>query len=268
MQTNRADAELGSTEEAILLGPVPPVRVPSRLLAGLDGAHLPCLGISLAGHALALFLGSLLPPDFKALNALDPRMFDTGNHVVLTQFIRPKVGFMHPEQLFARIVEDRVDSHPFRDLGGRLLSSIDTSLCCMPVPGGRWLVVRGGLSRKSIRRVVRRGLIRMRHCYQQGLGINRQLRGRLTLEISILSTGQVADARIVASLLNSKEGGAETGKCITNSVRRWRFPISEGGNGLVRFRILLHAPVPDSYDPLSLRWSDLVRGPHLTPSAH
>ena len=85
--------------------------------------------------------------------------------------------------------------------------------------------VVGALSAEAIRRVVRRHLPEVRHCYEQGLVGNPSLEGRVTVSWIVSPTGAVQSANVVnSSLSNGRVEG-----CVEQAVRRWTFPQPEGG---------------------------------------
>ena len=85
--------------------------------------------------------------------------------------------------------------------------------------------VRGSLSRDVIRRVIRRHINEVRFCYEQSLGANPGLEGRVTASFLISPTGAVQSAAISNSTLNN----ATAEQCIASAVRRWTFPPPSGG---------------------------------------
>ena len=85
--------------------------------------------------------------------------------------------------------------------------------------------VVGALSAEAIRRVVRRHLPEVRHCYEQGLVGNPSLEGRVTVSWIVSPTGAVQSANVVNSSLSN--GRVES--CVEQAVRRWTFPQPEGG---------------------------------------
>lgn len=82
----------------------------------------------------------------------------------------------------------------------------------------------GGLSRNDIRRVVRRNLAQVRHCYQQQLQNRPDLEGRIGVRFIVSPTGAVTTAVVQQDTV----GGSQVGQCVAGKVRQWSFPRSEG----------------------------------------
>jgi len=80
----------------------------------------------------------------------------------------------------------------------------------------------GGLSREEVRRVVRRNLPQVRHCYEQQLLSRPDLEGRVTVQFIIQQSGAVQSTGI----LSSSTGSAALEQCVAQAVRRWAFPQS------------------------------------------
>ncbi|HSZ81815.1 MAG TPA: AgmX/PglI C-terminal domain-containing protein [Polyangia bacterium] len=90
-------------------------------------------------------------------------------------------------------------------------------------------VVRGGLDKEIVRRVVRQHLNEVRYCYEEALPQRPTLAGRVVAQFTIAPTG-----RVLASALQSSSLGAPTVEaCIVASTRRWLFPQPVGGGVVV-----------------------------------
>jgi TonB family protein len=85
--------------------------------------------------------------------------------------------------------------------------------------------VRGSLPSEVIRRVIRRHINEVRHCYEQRLAQNPSLAGRVGVRFVIGPTGRVISAEVESSTMND----GETEACIAAAVRRWTFPAPDGG---------------------------------------
>ena len=83
----------------------------------------------------------------------------------------------------------------------------------------------GSLSKEVIRRVIRRHLNEVRFCYEQQLGSQPDLAGRVTVSFIIAPTGAVQSSAVRSSTL----GNARVDTCIARAARRWSFPQPEGG---------------------------------------
>lgn len=98
----------------------------------------------------------------------------------------------------------------------------------IPKVAGR-VIIKGGLDREIIRRVVRRNINQVRFCYQKELQSKPDLWGRVVVKFSIIGNGQVVTAAIESSTL----GSSETETCIAQAVRRWLFPKPMGGGTVI-----------------------------------
>jgi len=85
--------------------------------------------------------------------------------------------------------------------------------------------VRGSLSKEIIRRIIRRHLNEVKHCYQSGLAKDPGLSGQVVVQFTVGATGQVVMSKIQSSTMKSPA----VESCITQAVRRWLFPKPEGG---------------------------------------
>jgi TonB family protein len=91
----------------------------------------------------------------------------------------------------------------------------------------------GGCGDKGIiRRVVRSHINEVRHCYNQGLVRDPNLRGRVSVQFTIGPVGKVVLAAPVESTLDD----ATVGRCVAKAVQRWNFPRPpSGGRALVTY---------------------------------
>ncbi|MEM9453261.1 MAG: TonB family protein [Myxococcota bacterium] len=86
--------------------------------------------------------------------------------------------------------------------------------------------VMGALDRDIVRRIVRAHINEVRHCYNQGLSRDPNLRGRVLLVFSIDPSGRVLESQVEES---SSLPSDPVKSCIAKAVRRWRFPTPTGG---------------------------------------
>ena len=91
--------------------------------------------------------------------------------------------------------------------------------------------VDGSLDSESIAKVVRARLRSIQDCYERELKRNASLTGKIEIEFTIGSGGDVEEARVS----NNKMGSAEVGDCIVSRVRRWKFPTPSGGSVTVNY---------------------------------
>ena len=94
------------------------------------------------------------------------------------------------------------------------------------IPG--MATVRGSLDKEVIRLVIRRHINEVRFCYEQALGTNPELAGRVAIELVISTDGNVTKSMVSSSTL----GNLRVETCIAEGARRWEFPAVKGG-GLV-----------------------------------
>ncbi|MDX9730362.1 MAG: AgmX/PglI C-terminal domain-containing protein [Bdellovibrionales bacterium] len=94
-----------------------------------------------------------------------------------------------------------------------------------PIPLGREAIIGGGLDRDLIADVINRNLGQVRFCYEQGLQGDPALAGRVAVDFTIGSNGQVKVASVGSTTLNSKL----VEDCILLRLRTWKFPLPEGG---------------------------------------
>ena len=86
-------------------------------------------------------------------------------------------------------------------------------------------VVKGGLDREIIRRIIRRRLNEVKFCYEQALVTQPGLGGRVLVRFAIAPTGQVLSSVVESSTL----GNPRVELCTAQAVRRWEFPKPLGG---------------------------------------
>jgi TonB family protein len=95
------------------------------------------------------------------------------------------------------------------------------------VPGGLRpgpVETTGGLSREDIRRTVRRHLNEVRFCYEQQLMSRPDLEGRVAVQFLVNADGSV----LTSSVVDQSGPVGDVGSCVSQSVRRWTFPASQG----------------------------------------
>ena len=85
--------------------------------------------------------------------------------------------------------------------------------------------VRGGLSKAQIAVVMRRGLPRLKHCYEKELASTPGLAGKLVVKFIIAPDGRVAQAKIQKGSLKS----TVVRSCVTQVMKTFRFPKPKGG---------------------------------------
>jgi len=90
-------------------------------------------------------------------------------------------------------------------------------------------VPRGSLDKDIIRRVVRAHINEIRYCYNQGLGRDASMKGRVAIQFTIGPDGTVPVAEVATSEIKD----VEVGRCIAAALKRWTFPAPEGGGNVV-----------------------------------
>ena len=93
----------------------------------------------------------------------------------------------------------------------------------------------GRLAPVVIQRVVRSHYGQLRKCYEQGLGRDRNLRGRVSARFVIPESGLVSSVANAGSDLPD----AEVVNCILRSFAGMRFPSPAGGSVVVVYPIML-----------------------------
>lgn len=83
---------------------------------------------------------------------------------------------------------------------------------------------RGGLSREQVQRTVRQHINEVRFCYQQELQSRPDLEGRVAVQFLVNPNGTV----MTSALAQSSGTVGDVGQCVSQSVRRWTFPASDG----------------------------------------
>nr|MDQ3034021.1 TonB family protein [Myxococcota bacterium] len=106
------------------------------------------------------------------------------------------------------------------DVGGDGLT-IDASGLVPEAPRVR---ADGYLPSQDIEEVMRRGLPRLRQCYELGLRARPDLEGTVVLRILVALDGSVSRARVVGGDVPD-----ELQQCVRNYAERWTFPPPRGG---------------------------------------
>ncbi|MBX7078810.1 MAG: AgmX/PglI C-terminal domain-containing protein [Nannocystaceae bacterium] len=89
--------------------------------------------------------------------------------------------------------------------------------------------VKGAIDKDIIRRIVRAHINEVRHCYNQGLVKDPNLKGRVAIQFTIGPSGNVP----VAVVQESSIKDTSVGQCIAKAVKRWTFPKPDGGGNVV-----------------------------------
>lgn len=106
------------------------------------------------------------------------------------------------------------------DLGGR--GKATTRI----IPGRTTVV--GGLFKEVIGRVIRRHWNEIKYCYERELQKDPNLQGKVSVMFTIDGTGGVIDASVAEDTV-----GKAVSSCMTQRIRRWRFPEPQGGGQVI-----------------------------------
>ncbi|MDZ4676915.1 MAG: AgmX/PglI C-terminal domain-containing protein [Oligoflexia bacterium] len=88
------------------------------------------------------------------------------------------------------------------------------------LPGGDEATFSPGIDKEAIRRVVKANLKQIQACYEKGLNKEPSLYGKITIRWSIGPGGNVLEAGIKATTMNS----SEVENCAVARLRTWKFP--------------------------------------------
>lgn len=108
---------------------------------------------------------------------------------------------------------------------GQLSLVGQTGASVLPGGNGTRLSEAAGLDRDQIQAVIQQNIHDVRFCYEQGLKDNPQLSGRVTVYFVIGGNGVVKRAQVVSSTLQN----AQVEACMIEKLKRWTFPLPEGG---------------------------------------
>jgi Vault protein inter-alpha-trypsin domain len=131
--------------------------------------------------------------------------------------------------------------------------------------------VTGSLDKDIIRRIVRAHINEVRHCYNQGLASDPNLKGRVLVAFTIDATGTVVSAVVDES--DTTLRNPLVAACIAKATKRWRFPKPAGGGVVqVKYPFILEPAGESTWSsaPTS-HWGGhgpVVRHPRPIKSAH
>jgi hypothetical protein len=95
----------------------------------------------------------------------------------------------------------------------------------------------GRFDDRAVQRVVSQHKRSVASCYDRSLKVGGSLDGRLEIEISVLPTGYVSSAENRSPAFQ----GTELARCVSTTMRQWRFPPFAGEPVLVSVPFLFHA---------------------------
>jgi TonB family protein len=90
-------------------------------------------------------------------------------------------------------------------------------------------------SQNDIKKVIRRRLGGIKHCYEKRLKRNPDLKGKIVVRFVIHAGGRVIEVEVV----ENTTGDRELGQCIAARVKSVRFPPAEGGETSVVYPFIL-----------------------------
>jgi hypothetical protein len=91
----------------------------------------------------------------------------------------------------------------------------------------------GSLPRAVLREAIRGRMGDVQRCYQQGLAIDRNLAGRVTVAFVLDAQGAVTETAVTEDGLDRPQ----VAQCIADVARRWTFPAP---GGVMRFEYPFH----------------------------
>jgi Ca-activated chloride channel family protein len=98
-------------------------------------------------------------------------------------------------------------------------------------------VVKGSLSKEVIRRIIRRHINEVKHCYELELANDPKLAGKVVVRFTIDSSGKVGAVQIVESTLGDKA----VEECIVKAVGRLTFPAVADSTTVVTYPFQLRS---------------------------
>jgi TonB family protein len=130
----------------------------------------------------------------------------------------------------------QLDEHGKRRWGGGKRAAKEAFVARDPAPAPEHrssVVWTASVGRDLIRGVVNRHKPEVRQCFREGLTRDPELRGEVEVAFTIQGDGSVAYPTIARSTVNDRAVDA----CVTEAVKRWRFPVfvASGGDVDVKF---------------------------------
>ena len=101
----------------------------------------------------------------------------------------------------------------------------------------RAVAVQGSIDKAAVAAVINRNIHEVQSCYERALFKSPGLAGKVQVEWSIATTGQVASAKTKSSTL--RNATAET--CILKAIKGWQFPKARGGSVIITYPFVFNA---------------------------
>jgi len=97
------------------------------------------------------------------------------------------------------------------------------------MPSSAATVTGGMLSKKQISDVIMRNKGAIRYCYESQLMRYPTLRGKVTVDFIIDTSGRVLKVKVPTNTLTQAAAKDKVGRCLIKFISRWRFPKPKGG---------------------------------------
>lgn len=170
---------------------------------------------------------------------MDPRrvVSSTARPVVLIASLAPALAAFVPERAPGPTVASRELGDPRAAIG----YGVSPYGATRPAPPVRVSAPRvsGALAPDAVRRVVMRNARQISRCYERALARSPDLQGRIVVHFVIAGQGLVTSAIITEDSVPNPA----LRQCVTNAVRAWRFPATEGGEAVtVDYPFVLQRP--------------------------
>jgi len=107
------------------------------------------------------------------------------------------------------------------------------------------LVVRGALSKETVRRIIRENMRGLYACYTAELIRQPSLEGKIAVRFIINGPNGVEDIAVAHSSIKSRR----LEKCVTGAISKWQFPLPEDSGKVFVFYPLLFTAGDTGGDP-------------------
>jgi TonB family protein len=114
-----------------------------------------------------------------------------------------------------------------------------------PTKGAGDATVKGSLDKEVIRKVLQEHIAEVRTCYDHELTKQPKLAGRVMIQFTIGTSGQVEKSALESSTLKSPP----VEECIVGAAKKWVFPKPKGGVVVVTYPFILRSDEPSSDAP-------------------
>lgn len=101
----------------------------------------------------------------------------------------------------------------------------------------RSIAAQGSIDRDAVARVVNSHLHEVHSCYERALLRDPGLAGKVVLEWTVATNGQVSSARTKSSTLRN----SAVESCILNALKKWTFPPARGGSVIITYPFLFNS---------------------------